>query len=180
MLIHSTEIETPIGKMLACANSDGVCLLEFLDREDLSKQQEHLKGFLQAGIIEGENSHLLTLEKQLSEYFEKQRTVFEIPIVLTGTPFQERVWMALQEIPFGKTMTYQSLTNQLGNPKAIRAVAGANGANKMAIIIPCHRVVGSDGSMTGYAGGIWRKQWLLEHESEQISLDFEEYQRVKI
>lgn len=95
---------------------------------------------------------------------------------MTGTTFQEKVWKALLEIPFGKTMTYQSLTNQLGNPKAIRAVARANGTNKMAIIIPCHRVIGSDGSMTGYAGGIWRKQRLLEHEksdsSHQISLEF--------
>ena len=173
MFIFSSIIETPLGQMFACANHEGVCLLEFTERENLEKQKTALQKSLKAEIVSGSNRELKQLQKQLKEYFEGQRIKFDLPIVMTGTPFQEKVWKALIEIPFGKTMTYQSLTNQLGNPKAIRAVAGANGANKMAIIIPCHRVIGSDGSLTGYAGGIWRKQWLLEHESEQISLDFE-------
>ena len=165
--------------MLACANHEGVCLLEFTERENLEKQKTALQKSLKTEIVSGTNRVLRQLQKQIKEYFEGQRIEFDLPMVMTGTSFQKKVWKALQEIPFGKTMTYQSLTNQMGNPKAIRAVAGANGANKMAIIIPCHRVIGSDGSLTGYAGGIWRKQWLLDHESEQISLDFEKYQTEK-
>lgn len=173
MFIFSSIIETPIGQMFACANHEGVCLLEFTERENLEKQKTALQKSLKAEIVSGPNRVLRRLQKQLEEYFEGQRIKFDLPMVMTGTPFQKKVWKALIEIPFGKTMTYQSLTNELGNPKAIRAVAGANGANKMAIIIPCHRVIGSDGSLTGYAGGKWRKQWLLEHESKQVKLDFE-------
>ena len=173
MFIFSSTIETPIGQMRACANHEGVCLLEFIERKDLSKQVENLKKNLKSEIITGTNEYLEKLKKQLAEYFSGKRENFNLPFVMTGTVFQQKVWKTLLEIPFGKTMTYKELTNQIGDPKAIRAVAGANGANKMAIIIPCHRVIGSDGNLTGYAGGIWQKQWLLEHESEQISLDFE-------
>jgi len=101
---------------------------------------------------------------QLDEYFRRERSIFELPLDLHGTDFQLRVWNELLNIPFGRTVTYKELTLRLGDIKAIRAVAAANGANPVSIIVPCHRVIGSDGSLTGYAGGLWRKQWLLEFE----------------
>jgi methylated-DNA-[protein]-cysteine S-methyltransferase len=107
---------------------------------------------------------------QLDEYFSKKREVFDLPLDLQGTDFQKRVWNELLKIPFGKIMSYKELTLNLGDIKAIRAVASANGANPVSIIVPCHRVIGSDGSLTGYAGGLWRKKWLLEHESNEITL----------
>lgn len=102
---------------------------------------------------------------QLSEYFEGKRTDFTFKMNPKGTDFQKKVWQELLKIPFGKTASYQEITNKLGDPKAIRAVANANGKNPLWIVVPCHRVIGSDGSLTGYAGGLWRKKWLLEHEN---------------
>ncbi len=102
---------------------------------------------------------------QLQAYFHGTRTVFELPLNPQGTAFQQRVWQELLHIPYGKTISYRALSERLGDVKAIRAVAAANGQNPLWIVIPCHRVIGSDGSLTGYAGGLWRKQWLLEHES---------------
>lgn len=101
---------------------------------------------------------------QITEYFEGKRQTFSLALAPEGSPFQKKVWTALQDIPYGKTTSYMDLSRQLGDPKAIRAVAAANGKNPLWIIIPCHRVIGSDGSLTGYAGGLWRKKWLLEHE----------------
>lgn len=101
---------------------------------------------------------------QITAYFEGKRHTFSLALDPEGTPFQKKVWTALQDIPYGKTTSYMHLSKQLGDPKAIRAVAAANGKNPLWIIIPCHRVIGSDGSLTGYAGGLWRKKWLLEHE----------------
>lgn len=102
---------------------------------------------------------------QLNEYFEGKRTEFHFKMNPNGTDFQKKVWEELLKIPFGKTCSYQEITNNLGDPKAIRAVANANGKNPLWIVVPCHRVIGSDGSLTGYAGGLWRKKWLLEHEN---------------
>ena len=102
---------------------------------------------------------------QLHEYFEGLRTVFSLKLNPSGTPFQKQVWLELQNIPYGKSLSYLELSKKLGDVKAIRAVANANGKNPIWIIIPCHRVIGTDGSLTGYAGGLHRKQWLLEHES---------------
>ena len=103
--------------------------------------------------------------RQLREYFEGRRTRFELPLDLQGTDFQKSVWEALLEIPYGHTLSYMDLAKRLGDPKAIRAVAAANGQNPLWVVVPCHRVVGSDGSLTGYAGGLYRKKWLLNHES---------------
>lgn len=102
--------------------------------------------------------------QQLDEYFKGERKVFELPLSQSGTAFQKKVWDLLFEIPFGKTLSYQQLSKQYGDVKAIRAVASANGKNNLAIVIPCHRVIGSNQSLTGYAGGLWRKKWLLDHE----------------
>lgn len=106
--------------------------------------------------------------QQLQEYFDGKRTTFDFKMNPRGTDFQKKVWKALLDIPFGKTMSYHQLSVQLGDVKAIRAVAAANGKNPLWIVVPCHRVIGSDGSLTGYAGGLWRKKWLLEHETPPI------------
>jgi methylated-DNA-[protein]-cysteine S-methyltransferase len=103
--------------------------------------------------------------KQLGEYFEGKRKEFDIPISSAGTPFQQVVWEKLREIPYGETITYGELAQQIGDPDAARAVGTANGANPISVIIPCHRVIGGTGKLVGYAGGLWRKQWLLEHEA---------------
>jgi len=109
---------------------------------------------------------------QLDEYFAGERKEFNIPLDLTGTDFQKQVWSSLLEIPFGHTISYMDIAKKLGDPKTIRAVGNANGKNPVSIIIPCHRVIGSDGSLIGYAGGLWRKEWLLNHENKykQLSL----------
>jgi methylated-DNA-[protein]-cysteine S-methyltransferase len=113
----------------------------------------------------GEHPLLALTIEQLDEYFAGKRTGFDLPLQQPGTPFQQEVWKELLEISYGKTMSYAQLSKQMKNPLAIRAIAAANGKNKLWIIVPCHRVIGSDGSLTGYAGGLWRKQWLLEHEA---------------
>lgn len=158
--------------MVACAISGGICLLEFEERPDLARQLVSLEKLLDGKIIPGTNTHLLNLQLQLDQYFNKERKRFDLPLVFAGTDFQKKVWKQLLMIPYGKTENYMAITRQLGDAKAIRAVAGANGANKMAILVPCHRVIGSDGKLVGYAGGLWRKKWLLDHESNQETLRF--------
>lgn len=174
--ILRTTISTPIGRMYGCATQSGICLLEFEERNDLERQFRNLQEHLKMNMVPGQNMHLLNLQLQLDEYFRKERTVFDLPLITSGTPFQEKVWEALAKIPFGHTVTYKALTAQLGDPAAIRAVAAAVAANKIAILIPCHRVIGSDGKLVGYAGGLWRKKYLLElergEEKSQLSLKF--------
>ncbi|WP_419868029.1 bifunctional transcriptional activator/DNA repair enzyme AdaA [Chryseobacterium sp. CT-SW4] len=163
-LIDLKRIETPLGTMIACADENGICLLEFSDRKALPKELEQISRHFNANIIQGENQHFPILEKQLLEYFNGERKEFTVPLSLVGSDFQKNVWNILQEIPYGMTRSYQQQAEILGNPKSVRAVANANGLNKISIIIPCHRVIGSDGKLTGYGGGIWRKQKLLELE----------------
>ncbi|WEK70260.1 MAG: methylated-DNA--[protein]-cysteine S-methyltransferase [Candidatus Chryseobacterium colombiense] len=164
MIIDLKRIETPLGTMFACAVEEGICLLEFTDRKNMDKQFISLSKALNAEIVQGENKHFKQLEEELKEYFEGKRQTFEVPLFTTGTQFQEKVWQLLREIPIGEIRTYKQQSELLGNPKAIRAVGTANGINKIAILIPCHRVIGSNGDLVGYAGGIWRKQKLLELE----------------
>lgn len=115
-------------------------------------------------------SQLVAAVQQLREYFAGERKTFQLQLNPQGTPFQKKVWTSLLEIPYGTTTTYLALSRNLGDEKAIRAVAAANGKNPLWIVIPCHRVIGSDGSLTGYAGGLWRKKWLLEHENPSAQL----------
>lgn len=164
MEIHQKKIHTPLGEMIACAVEEGICLLEFTDRKTIEKQFKSLSKALNAKIVEKEHPHFQQLEEELKEYFEGNRSRFDTPLFTTGTEFQEKVWKLLREIPMGKIRTYKQQSELLGNPKAIRAVGTANGINKIAILIPCHRVIGSNGELVGYAGGIWRKQKLLELE----------------
>ncbi|MFT6655416.1 MAG: AraC family transcriptional regulator of adaptative response [Marinomonas primoryensis] len=150
--------------MFVCATDDGICLLEFVDRRMLETEFEDLQRRLKAPIVAGENAHTKQLKQELEEYFLGSRQVFTVPLQTPGTDFQNGVWQALGTIPYGETASYQEQATRLNNPKAVRAVARANGMNRIAIVIPCHRVIGKDGSLTGYAGGLERKRWLLDHE----------------
>ena len=163
-LIAITRMETPLGPMLAGATPEGICLLEFTDRRMLETQLERLKKYLKAELLPGDNPHFSTLNRQLKAYFSGSLKTFDLPLVLPGTDFQQQVWAALQAIPYGETRSYGQQAEAIGNPSAVRAVARANGDNRIAIVIPCHRVIGADGSLTGYGGGLARKQWLLDHE----------------
>lgn len=163
-VILINRITTPIGPMFACATDKGLCLLEFVDRRMLETEFKDLQRRLNASIIVGENNHIQQAKKELSEYFNHQRQVFDVPLHTPGTDFQNSVWQGLLKIPYGQTRSYQEQANAIGNPKAIRAVASANGFNRIAIIIPCHRVIGKDGNLRGYGGGLERKRWLLSHE----------------
>jgi AraC family transcriptional regulator of adaptative response/methylated-DNA-[protein]-cysteine methyltransferase len=164
MLIQTLEIETPTGLMIGGATPEGICFIEFVDRIRLERELERLKQALKAEIAPGKNKHLTQLKKELNEYFSRKRTTFTVPLHLTGTAFQQSVWKALCEIPYGKTWTYKKQAIHMGNLMGIRAIAAANGQNKHAIVIPCHRVIGSNGSLTGYAGGLPKKDWLVQFE----------------
>lgn len=166
-VIHIVRFTTPIGPMFACATDRGVCLCEFTDRRMLETEFKDLKKRLNAVILpSGENPHLIQLQKEMGEYFEGKRQNFEVALHTPTTEFRQQVWDELIQIPYGKTRSYAEQAVQIGNPKAVRAVASANGQNRIAIVIPCHRVIGSDGSLTGYAGGLGRKQWLLDLEKK--------------
>ncbi|MBX3404976.1 MAG: methylated-DNA--[protein]-cysteine S-methyltransferase [Phycisphaeraceae bacterium] len=157
-------IESPLGPMLAAAGDHGVCLLEFVDRRALATQVATLRRRFGAVIRPGSNTHLDQLRIELSAYFSGRASTFSITLEAPGTPFQTQVWEALRAIPSGQTRSYLDIARQIGRATATRAVARANGDNRLAILIPCHRVIGSDGTLTGYGGGVWRKEWLLEHE----------------
>lgn len=152
--------------MLAGATDNGICLFDFEYRKMMPQIQKRITTHLSDDFQQGEHPYFTLLRSQLDEYFTGERQAFDLPLVFTGTDFQNRVWQALTQIPFGSTRTYMQQAQVLGDEKAIRAVARANGENCLAIIIPCHRVVGSDGSLTGYAGGLRNKKWLLEHEAK--------------
>lgn len=164
-IINLTRLETPIGPMFACAVDEGICLLEFTDRRMLETEFKDLKRILKANIIQGPHEHFIELESQLSDYFEGKIKDFSIPVFAPGTAFQQEVWKELQRIPYGKTRSYKEQAIALGKPEAVRAVANANGMNRISILIPCHRVIGSDGNLTGYGGGLWRKKFLLDLET---------------
>ena len=163
-IIDLKRIETPIGNMYAAATAEGICMLEFTDRKMLETEFKDLAKSLNAIIIQGENPHFIPLEKELAEYFLGKRTEFTVPLSPVGTDFQKSVWKILMKIPYGETWNYKKQSEVLGDAKKVRAVANANGMNKISILIPCHRVIGSNGTLTGYGGGIWRKQKLLELE----------------
>ena len=165
-IISVTRILTPLGPMLAGATEEGICLLEFVDRRMLETQIRRLKKLFNAEFVPGTNKHFDVLAKQLKEYFDKNRIIFDVPLQLPGTEFQVKVWEELMKIPFGSSRSYKEQAIALNNPKAVRAVARANGDNRIAIIIPCHRVIGSNGELVGYGGGVWRKKYLLELEKK--------------
>lgn len=163
-VIDIGRIETPAGPMICGAGSDGICLLEFTDRRMLETEITELAKRLNATPVPGTNPFIDQTRQELHEYFEGERSRFTVPLMITGTPFQKKVWEQLRMIPYGVTRSYKDQAQAIGKPKAVRAVANANGMNKIAIIIPCHRIIGSDGKLTGYGGGLWRKKLLLDLE----------------
>ncbi len=168
-LVKVTRISTPLGPMLAGATEKGICLLEFVDRRMLPTQLDRVKKLHRAVPVPGRSPHFATLSDELDRYFRGALTDFTVPLDPAGTEFQRRAWTALRTIPYGETRSYAEQARSLGTPGAVRAVARANGDNRIAILIPCHRVVGSDGKLTGYGGGLWRKKWLLALERDHRS-----------
>jgi methylated-DNA-[protein]-cysteine S-methyltransferase len=148
--METTYIKTPLGITKIVGDENGICEISVINDGDYSTKVPKV---------------LKECVSQLQNYFEVNRINFDFKINPQGTAFQKKVWQELLEIPFGKTISYLDLSKKMGDVKAIRAVAAANGKNKLWIVIPCHRVIGTDGSLTGYAGGLWRKKWLLEHEN---------------
>jgi methylated-DNA-[protein]-cysteine S-methyltransferase len=147
--LKTAYVDSPVGLLEIQCTEEGVRSVNFVEKRVYETD---------------ENEHVQLVIKQLTEYFAGKRKVFDMPFDLEGTPFQQRVWQALLTVPFGKTRSYMDIAKAVGDTKAIRAVGTANGSNKIAIIIPCHRIIGSDGSLTGYAGGLHRKKWLLDFE----------------
>jgi AraC family transcriptional regulator of adaptative response/methylated-DNA-[protein]-cysteine methyltransferase len=158
------RIETPLGTMLALADEQGLRLLEFADRRGLERELAGLRRRLKCAIVPGTNAVLEETGRQLRRYFSGEALTFELPLAPVGSEFQRRVWTDLGKIAPGRTRSYLELAGRLGVPKGPRAIGRANGSNMLAIVIPCHRVIRADGSLCGYAGGLWRKQRLLEHE----------------
>jgi AraC family transcriptional regulator of adaptative response/methylated-DNA-[protein]-cysteine methyltransferase len=165
-LIIINRLTTPIGPMFICATEKGICLLEFTNRKMLEREIQDLQSRLKAKIIMGENKHIVQAKNELEEYFNGKRKSFNVEVDLVGTDFQKTVWSKLKDIPFGATTSYLSQAKSLNREKSVRAVASANGYNKISIIIPCHRVIGNNGNLTGYGGGLERKKWLLDHEQK--------------
>ncbi len=165
-IIVINRITTPIGPMFACATDKGICLLEFTDRRMLETEFNDLQRIYKAVILTGNNNHLKQLRDQLKEYFNGTRKQFTVELDIKGTAFQEKAWLELMKIPYAETRSYKQQADILPTPQSIRAVATANGKNRIAIIVPCHRLTGKDGELKGYGGGIERKRWLLNHESD--------------
>jgi O-6-methylguanine DNA methyltransferase len=157
-------LSTPLGPMLAGVTDDGVCLLEFTDRPMLPTNLDVVARRLRHRLVVGTHPLLDALQRQLDEYFAGGRRTFELPLVAPGSPFQERTWAALAAIPTGETLTYEELAIVAGRPGAQRAAGTANGANRISLLVPCHRVIRKGGGLGGYGGGLWRKAWLLDHE----------------
>ena len=160
--------KTPVGELVLGSYQDKLCVCDWKYRKMRQVVDDRIKNGLKAEFEEGESAVLDHTIQQLNDYFERKREAFDIPLLLVGTPFQKSVWAALQRISFGKTSSYLGLSELLGNPDAIRAVASANGANALSILIPCHRIIGSDGSLVGYAGGLDAKKKLLMLEGVQV------------
>lgn len=162
--IHMSRILTPLGPMLAGATEEAICLLEFADRRMLESQLKRLKRALGGELLLGGNDQIERLEDELNRYFAGELRAFSVPLQYPGTEFQVACWNYLRSIPYGATRSYAEEARAIDKPEAQRAVGRANGENRLAIVIPCHRVVGSNGKLTGYGGGLWRKRYLLDHE----------------
>lgn len=164
MRVVITRFLTPLGPMVAGATDEGVCLLEFVDRRMFETQIKRLQKHLNCVMTMGSNEHIAELGDELKRYFSGTLEDFTVPLILPGTDFQKAVWNYLRNIPYGETRSYEQLAVAIGKPGAQRAVGRANGDNRIGIVVPCHRVVRSDGSLCGYGGGLWRKRYLLDLE----------------
>jgi AraC family transcriptional regulator of adaptative response/methylated-DNA-[protein]-cysteine methyltransferase len=158
-----TRLATPLGDMLAVTDDAALHLFEFHDRTALATEMRRIEQRFGA-VVAGTTAASDALAGELAEYFAGARTTFTARIVQRGSAFTSQVWDALREIPCGETRSYSQIANRIGRPAAVRAVARANGANQVAILVPCHRVIGADGTLVGYGGKLWRKKWLLDHE----------------
>lgn len=163
-VLYSQTITTPLGQMLITASTRGVCLAEFAGTQRMERESRDLERLFQARTEPGGNEHTAQATQELSEYFRGGRQRFTVALDTPRTDFQRQVWAALRGIPYGTTSHYQALAAAIGKPAAVRAVAAANGANRVAILIPCHRAIGKHGALIGYGGGLPRKAWLLSHE----------------
>lgn len=164
-----TRVLTPLGPMVTAAVDEGICLLEFADRRMLETQIKRIRQRLGGKLVPGGNEHTARLEEELERYFAGELREFSVPLVSSGTEFQEACWSYLRSIPYGDTRSYADEARALHRPGATRAVGRANGDNRSSILIPCHRVLGSNGRLTGYGGGLWRKRFLLDHEHKQLA-----------
>jgi len=169
-LLTATWIETPLGPMLAIAGDGGLELLEFVDRRALETELRELQRTLGSAIVPGDHPILRRTAEQLREYFAGTRRAFDLPRAQRGSVFQLAAWQALCEIPYGETRSYTDMARRVGSPGAVRAIGRVNGQNQIAIVVPCHRVIRADGSLCGYGGGRWRKQWLIDHEKKALGV----------
>ncbi len=162
--IALASLESPLGTLLAGATPSALVLLVFERPEEGERQLAELTRMAGCPTVPGENAVTRRVGAELTEYFNGERRDFTVPLQLRGTPFQAAVWESLRRIPYGETWSYGQQARSIGRPRAVRAVAQANGANRISLIVPCHRVIGADGSLTGYGAGVWRKEKLLELE----------------
>jgi AraC family transcriptional regulator of adaptative response/methylated-DNA-[protein]-cysteine methyltransferase len=165
--IWINRIATPLGSMIMGVSDQGLCLLEFAERRMLDTQLKRLRQRMGRVFLPGDHPLMQQVKSELDAYFDGSLRKFSVPLQAPGTVFQESVWNALRKIPYGETRSYGDIAGKIGQASAVRAVGRANGDNRIAIIIPCHRVVGSDGELTGYGGGLWRKEYLLAMEQAQ-------------
>ena len=171
--IVTAWIESPLGPLIAGATPEGICFLEFTDRRMLEAQATTMRRRFKCAIVPGSNPHIRQLQNELREYFAGERKKFSTKLVYPGTPFQEKVWNQLLRIPYGTTTSYEDIAKRVGSPNAVRAVGTANGMNRIAIVIPCHRVVNKNGELGGYGGGLRRKGALLSLERGEKSFEFD-------
>lgn len=162
--IVTTTFDSPVGRLIAAAVDDGICWLDFAEESRSERNLKAMQRRFVAVVVPGEHRWLRLLRDELAAYFDGRLAEFTVPIVPRGTPFQECVWRELCCIPHGTTLCYEDLAARIGRPTAVRAVANANGQNRINILIPCHRVIGKNGDLTGYGGGLSRKRQLLDHE----------------
>lgn len=161
-------IDSPLGPLVAGARRHGVCLLEFSGPSRVAAQLAAVQHSLQCPAVEGDSAHLERLRRELSAYFAGRLSRFSVDVVVSGTAFQERVWAELRRIPYGETRSYDDVARAIGARAVPRAVGQANGSNRIAIVIPCHRVVNKNGALGGYGGGLWRKEHLLRLEGVRL------------
>ncbi|NRB10255.1 MAG: methylated-DNA--[protein]-cysteine S-methyltransferase [Rickettsiaceae bacterium] len=167
-MLKKSLFDTKLGSMVAISDNKKLYLLEFVDRRGLEKEIERLRLKKKAAIIPGTTIPITMIKQELDLYFSGKLREFKTPIYMMGSDFQKKAWNALIKIPYGQTRSYLEQAKAIGNDKAFRAVANANGANQLAIVIPCHRIINSNGDLGGYGGGKMRKQWLLDHEKQHL------------
>jgi O-6-methylguanine DNA methyltransferase len=172
--LFSTTFDSPIGTMLIGASNDALLYIEYADSPNSERKIQSIVKDFSASLLNEPSPYHQMIHQQLDEYFTGERKEFELKTTFFGTDFQQRVWQSLMAIPYGTTTTYKQQSLHLLNPLAIRAIASTNAKNCISIVVPCHRVVGTNGSLTGYSDGIWRKRWLLDFEKQHSTLSHQQ------